>query len=231
MDAFIDEILGWDWSDTLPAKTVKLVSWNISKQKGILQYIAPESPDIVCLQECTTDTRYEMLPMYVLCAEQRSHCGRTEIYVRQGIDWSPIEVLTDTCSIAALGVTVIGVHLAPSKEGKEDRMHFAEKADQLTQMLDGRIVILGDTNMRRDETISLYQDAWIAAGCTKDTKWTMDGHENSKWWPEDKYKWTCRYDRLYSHPVMKVHDFRLLKGQSDQGCLSDHYGIVVVLEC
>jgi hypothetical protein len=221
---------------------MNIMTWNIAQQSGISDWIDIYSPSILFIQEATENTHVELADQFTLCSSSPSHCGRTEIYVKNGINNTPLRELntmrdmyerlvkdgmynplSGCCGVRVSGVAFISIHLAPFKINEHRRSSSVVAIDEIVRALDIPVIIAGDTNMFAANERFPYGDLWELAIVmfgdeqADENTWTIDKYENVNWWGKRKFNHASsrsRYDRIYATGLgVELLDFRIEKGE------------------
>jgi len=229
-------ISGLDISDHTPLNIDLSLKWDL-----IRQILEEYSPDILILQELPNrelatiySQRLNLIPVYML----KTHLGITILCLPK--DWRPkITKVINTQAVIGCLVDIdneswgiAAIHLPPTKNAAKHR----EK--QLTTVIKyfdpkvNRIIIGGDTNMRKAENKILpkldLQDAFFLANSPKTERWTWDSYKNP--YHNQSFQFTVRFDRIFIRK-WKVQKFQLIGNTPiESDCyLSDHFGIVTTI--
>lgn len=232
---------------------IGIISWNISgndlpanaqinidletKWELIAQEMKSNSPKILALQEIP------MPELAVVYAEQmdlvaveaiQTHEGYTALAIPK-IWKDKIQHIVKTG--AAVGCTIkmedelwaiISIHLAPSKNMAPIRFAQLKNVVELINSRCDRVIIAGDTNMRKSENSSIsglgLQDAYYLSNSPKEHRWTWDSYKNP--YHANSYAFTVRFDKILLKQ-WHVNSFQLIGTKPiEKGVyLSDHFGI------
>jgi endonuclease/exonuclease/phosphatase family metal-dependent hydrolase len=240
--------------------------------KAIRTEILGSNPDILALQECPGDASWAKthFPTYNVLGVTWSHADYVILMVKKGIhaeavpmskgdndDNNPVVLAKLMYPQESRTLLVASVHLAPFREGEDDRRqqmtrliqkhHHHSAAGKEEQQVP--LIIAGDTNMRQSEDVVMEQtleltDFWKHAGSNKATKFTWDtidhGTSCNRYYGESTRNYNARYDRVYgttsslTKPLnLKVSNFELIANKpvtNKYHFLSDHFGIVTTFD-
>lgn len=230
------------------------MSWNISgndipanapisldlemKWELIAQEMQKQTPTILALQEVP------MPELAVVYAEQmgllaveaiQSHEGYTFLAIPKA--WKDqIQHIVKTG--AAVGCTVqidnelwgiLSIHFAPSKNHAPIRKAQLKNIIDLLSTRCDRLILAGDTNMRKAEDSSIAElglkDAFYLSNSPKNHQWTWDSHKNP--YHNNSFAFTARFDKILLKG-WRVHSFELIGTNAIEKkiFLSDHFGII-----
>ena len=213
--------------------------WSTAKSvENILKILLELKADIICIQEAPNEKfiRYlcrELGMLYTTSA--LSHSGlvtmliNPSITIKQVVEFPPAILVT--CNIENKDVDIATCHLSPSKDAKDERLMFLLKLKEL--MVADHTIVLGDMNMRDNETESVlelgFSDAFLMMNSPKDKKFTWDSRNNI--FRKESYGFVCRFDRVFTCKF-QTKSFELFGNNplNPGHYLSDHFGITCQLD-
>jgi len=205
---------------------MKILSWNVlmflKKQAGdvitrteiICQKIRQINPDVVLLQEASEYFLTELEDMcgFIRRVSVQAHAGLCAILTKPDIDGNVRIWPKYAVGIQIGSLEVVNCHLAPCKENR------AIRQQQIQEISGSDVLIMGDTNMRSDESVEL-RDIAIETGHTGPT-WFHSYFEGTLTGIKE------RFDRAYTNTGIDIEEFRVLKECSG---MSDHLPIYLLI--
>ena len=242
---------------------LNILSWNISNAHP--SFSAPDklqrsqdaprlireeclryTPDIIALQECPYPSfGSDEFTNYVSVGTRQSHCGFVDLLIRNELqNVQPITLPKHLPSVATTialpnetKITVSSSHLAPFKEGADQRLMQCMTLLDCMYTESPNCILLGDMNMRVAEDVNIENagliDAWKSAGANSDSKFSWNTFTNK--YHEGCYQYRARYDRCYIRgDVFSVREFGLIGNHPVENrsgdYLSDHFGLSIRLD-
>ncbi len=201
--------------------------WEVSNTEAVVrEQVLGLAPDVVCYQELPglvpfVET-HSMVP-----ANPKSHSGNLATLVRNELATTELAIATvGGCAILTtfvdLDLTVANVHLPAGKGAAPDRLMNISKVIEASPTLP--LVIVGDTNMRLDET-----DALTNLGFTGDKPphATWDSRRNR--FRQDMPEFSAYFTRWFASPGVCVSDVVVHRDPVEHDdrhfFVSDHYAL------
>ena len=246
------------------------------KMRRIQALVQTEAPHCLALQECNAaNLAPHLFPNYVWTVSVPSHSGFVHLLVRRELmrghapnPGDPHVVaataMPDSYAVAVMinfpraarRLVVVSVHLHPGK----GQANASRRARQLQYAVDttqqrfhwkpgeGNIdlLVLGDTNMRKNEAPPAARLMGVPGGCEIDLECgpTWDSYSNI--YHEPNFKFRCNFDRIFLGPGgasgggggaarPNKSSFHLVGAQPEtvdgmRFHLSDHYGMALEIE-
>lgn len=230
-----------------------VLSWNIAECKpsndapsrdkfdteaAIVRELVKHEAHVLCLQECpAADWKpIELLEKcYKLVGSERSHCGYTQLWIRQqpkkdAFLFQRVPLPSSAPSVAAIiligenqPIIVSSSHLAPFKENAPARLQQIEALTKTVSCLTSHAIHSGDFNMRKAEDKKMEHggngrgkeqqqlyDAWKIAGSSKKEEYTWNSITNT--YHANGFGFKCRFDRIYFSSTLfgDAIDFRVV---------------------
>lgn len=227
--------------------SLRFLSWNLAllersaqapvgweqyqAEAAIRDAVLDLAPDIICYQELP-----RMVPFVethdLLPATPTSHSGNLATLVTNSLTATEPAVTTVAgCAVLATfgsdqgpepPFTVANVHLQPGRGAAGERL------EQLARVVEAsptpRLLIVGDTNLRLDETDALADAGLVGS---RPSRPTWDSRRNR--FRADGHEFVAYFTRWFASPGLSVSDVRVhaeaLEVDGHRFHLSDHYAL------
>jgi endonuclease/exonuclease/phosphatase family metal-dependent hydrolase len=231
---------------------IRINKYKTHKLQIICNEIEALNPDIICFQEFD-NIYYDSLSE--LFGKNYANTINKNTYTFTETPCSHVIFYKKTLSVKEISndlillnndIYICGLRLAPYSENAHIREKNINDIIKFNNQSNKRFIFIGDLNCRKGEFVNTtlldeFYDAYTINELL-DHKYTVNGY-NNKYFTSGQgalYKYKSRYDRAYCTNDIELIDFKLVfknkyeklaKLAKNDGCVSDHYGIELIIKC